>query len=58
MVQRYVEGGYGVSEMEPDAEGNWVDYEDYAALETKYENLLQVVRESIRKIELEVADDN
>lgn len=32
MVQRYIEGGYGVSEMEEDAKGDWVRYEDYAAL--------------------------
>ena len=32
MVQRYIEGGYGVSEMEEDAQGDWVRYEDYAAL--------------------------
>lgn len=35
MVQRYIEGGYGVSEMEEDAQGDWVRYEDYAALELK-----------------------
>ena len=32
MVKRYIEGGYGVSEMEEDAQGDWVRYEDYAAL--------------------------
>lgn len=33
MVQRYIEGGYGVSEMEIEQDGDWVKYEDYAALE-------------------------
>lgn len=32
MVRRYIEGGYGVSEMEEDAQGDWVRYEDYAKL--------------------------
>lgn len=32
MVARFIEGGYGVSEMEEDAQGDWVRYEDYAAL--------------------------
>ena len=32
MVQRYIEGGYGASEMEEDAKGDWVRYEDYAKL--------------------------
>lgn len=32
MVQRYIEGGYGVSEMEEDEQGDWVKYEDYAKL--------------------------
>lgn len=32
MVQRYIEGGYGVSEMEEDEHGDWVKYEDYAKL--------------------------
>ncbi len=32
MVQRYIEGGYGASEMEEDEQGDWVSYEDYAAL--------------------------
>lgn len=35
MVQRYIEGGYGASEMEEDEHGDWVSYEDYAALELK-----------------------
>lgn len=33
MVARFIEGGYGVSEMEAHIEGDWVMYEDYAALE-------------------------
>ncbi len=33
MVQRFSEGGYGASEMEEDDHGDWVKYEDYAALE-------------------------
>ncbi len=33
MVQRYIEGGYGASEMEEDAQGEWVSYEDYEFLE-------------------------
>lgn len=32
MVQRYIEGGYGASEMEEDAQGDWVRYEDYEKL--------------------------
>lgn len=32
MVQRYIEGGYGASEMEEDEQGDWVKYEDYAKL--------------------------
>ena len=32
MVQRYIEGGYGVSEMEEDSQGDWVKYEDYEKL--------------------------
>lgn len=32
MVARFIEGGYGVSEMEAHIEGDWVMYEDYAAL--------------------------
>ena len=32
MVQRYIEGGYGASEMEEDEQGDWVRYEDYAKL--------------------------
>lgn len=35
MIQRYIEGGYGVSEMEEDAQGEWVKYEDYTVLELK-----------------------
>lgn len=41
MVTRYEEGGYGVSEMTPSGEGDWVSYEDYAALETKLLALLE-----------------
>lgn len=33
MVQRYDDVGYGVFDMGPDPEGEWVKYEDYAALE-------------------------
>ena len=32
MVQRYDDVGYGVFDMGPDPEGEWVKYEDYAAL--------------------------
>lgn len=32
MVTRFIEGGYGVSEMEADIEGDWVSYEDYLKL--------------------------
>ncbi len=32
MVQRYIEGGYGASEMEEDEHGDWVSYEDYSEL--------------------------
>lgn len=34
MVQRYIEGGYGASEMEEDEHGDWVSYEDYAELKS------------------------
>ena len=32
MVARFIEGGYGVSEMEEDGQGDWVKYEDYEKL--------------------------
>ena len=32
MVQRYIEGGYGASEMGEDEQGDWVEYEDYEKL--------------------------
>lgn len=32
MVQRYDDVGYGVFDMGPDPEGEWVKYEDYAEL--------------------------
>lgn len=34
-IQRYIEGGYGASDMEEDVQGDWVKHDDYAALETK-----------------------
>lgn len=40
MVQRYIEGGYGASEMEEDAQGDWVIYEDYEKLRQKAEELV------------------
>jgi hypothetical protein len=39
MVQRYIEGGYGASEMEEDEHGDWVSYEDYAKLKEMYDAL-------------------
>lgn len=39
-------------------EGHYVKYEDYEALEVKYQNLLQVISESMRKIEMEIAADD
>lgn len=57
MAQRY-----STDELYPeiyeDETGPLVKYEDYAALETKYENLLQIVRDSMRKIEIEVLDED
>lgn len=41
MVQRYIEGGYGASEMEEDAQGDWVKYDDYAALHAAASALLR-----------------
>lgn len=40
MVQRFIEGGYGTSEMEEDAQGEWVAYEDYESLVKAVENYI------------------
>ncbi len=45
MVQRYIEGGYGASEMEEDAQGDWVSYEDYAELKEAAEKALAVLED-------------
>lgn len=44
MVQRYIEGGYGASEMEEDEQGDWVKYEDYAALKELTDKLVKLRR--------------
>ena len=41
MVQRYDDVGYGVFDMGPDPEGEWVKYEDYAALENLYKAAIE-----------------
>lgn len=41
MVKRYIEGGYGLSEMEEDEQGDWVSYEDYLKLESEVKELRQ-----------------
>lgn len=40
MVQRFIEGGYGVSEMEEDQQGDYVRYEDYERLKEAVENYI------------------
>lgn len=51
MVQRYIEGGYGASEMEEDAQGDWVSYEDYAALVNSVETLRDMIKVGHMRVE-------
>lgn len=50
MVTRYKEF---YSTVLPNAEGEFVKYEDYERLETRYENLCQTVQKLVRQLELE-----
>lgn len=51
MVQRYIEGGYGVSEMEEDAQGDWVRYEDYERLKQEFMDYMVVKEKQIANME-------
>ena len=51
MVQRYIEGGYGVSEMEEDAQGDWVRYEDYERLKQEFMDYMVVKEKQISNLE-------
>ncbi len=44
MVQRFDDVGYGVFEMGPDPEGDWVKYEDYRRLQFAVAALLRDIR--------------
>ena len=51
MVKRYIEGGYGVSEMEEDAQGDWVRYEDYERLKQEFMDYMVVKEKQIANLE-------
>lgn len=66
MVARFIEGGYGVSEMEEDGQGDWVKYEDYEKLKADrdywyekclYAGLLDEERAADRKEQDELLDE-
>lgn len=44
MVQRYLEDGFGLSEMNENEEGDWVKYEDYVALVDSVETLHNMIK--------------